>query len=302
VSSAELAEPVTGLPWSAAWRESLLGPSGLIATGQRPTDHFRTSLHVAPELIARAVLALDARLGTVLDIGAGGGQLTHAIAGSERRVIGVDLVERPLDLDPRALWFRGEAPGCLPELPVDLSEISLAIAHEWLDDVPLDVHQAHGGRWRQVHVDRQGRESLGADLGNTDQPDGTRYEDPASRVSAWRALRSLLPNATLVGVDYSRPQRFSATLTGYRQGRIVPAIPDGSCNITAHVDVDSLRNDRTTVMNQSAVFRALPPELPGVADGLDQLLANSARAELTDPAGLGAMTWWWETPPIASTT
>jgi len=252
--------------------------------------------------MARAILGLDPRLGTVLDLGAGEGQLTAAIAAAGRSVIGVDLVERPATLDPRALWYRGEAPRCLRELPVDLAEISLVVAHEWLDDLPLDVHQVHDGRWRLVHVDQRGRESLADDLGGADQPDGTRYEDSGSRVSVWQELRDLFPRATLVGVDYARRQRFSATLTGYRRGRVVPPIPDGTCNITAHVDIDSLRNDRTTVMSQSALLGALPPEPFDVGDVLDRLLADAARAELTDPAGLGAMTWWWESPPIASTT
>jgi SAM-dependent MidA family methyltransferase len=118
-----------------------------------------------------------------------------------------------------------------------------------------------------------------------------------------------------LGVDYghlrgARPA--GGTLTGYRGGRQVPPVPDGSCDVTAHVAMDSVAaaGERVagcayTLMSQREALRALgadggrpPLSLAGTdpAGYLRALAAASAVAELTDPAGLGGH--WWLLQPV----
>jgi len=88
------------------------------------------------------------------------------------------------------------------------------------------------------------------------------------------------------------------TLTAYRDGALVPAVPDGSCDLTAHVAVDALEHDE--VMTQRAALRDLgvAAATPDVtlartdpAAYLSALARSSAALALTDPAGLGGFGW-----------
>ena len=87
-----------------------------------------------------------------------------------------------------------------------------------------------------------------------------------------------------------------ATLTGYRAGRQVPPVPDGTCDLTAHVAVDACaaatgaRVLRQREALQSLGITAALPErsLPSYAEGL--VRASQAR-ELLDPDGLGGFRW-----------
>jgi hypothetical protein len=109
-----------------------------------------------------------------------------------------------------------------------------------------------------------------------------------------------------VAVDYGhlRAERpAGGTLTGYREGRQVPPVPDGSCDVTAHVAVDSAAagtGSAYKILGQREALRAL-----GVDGGRPSLALAStdpaaylralgsagAAAELTDPTGLGGH-WW----------
>ena len=128
-----------------------------------------------------------------------------------------------------------------------------------------------------------------------------RAEIGRPRDAAWQRLRDTVTAGTVLAVDYGhlcdhRPRY--GTLTGYAAGRQVPAIPDGSRDITAHVAVDALPG--ATVTTQRAALRELgttgrrpEPALArtdplGYLRGLDR--AGRA-AELTDPAGLGGHHW-----------
>ncbi|MGY0006699.1 SAM-dependent methyltransferase, partial [Micromonospora sp. I033] len=102
------------------------------------------------------------------------------------------------------------------------------------------------------------------------------------------------------------------TLTGYRGGRQVAPVPDGSCDVTAHVAMDSVASagERVarcayTLVSQREGLRALgadggrPPLSLASRDPagyLRALAAASAVAELTDPAGLGGH--WWLLQPV----
>ena len=93
------------------------------------------------------------------------------------------------------------------------------------------------------------------------------------------------------------------TLTGFRAGRQVAPVPDGTCDVTAHVAMDAVAvaaGTPYTLMTQRAALRALgvdggrpPLDLARTdpAGYLRALSAAGAAAELTDPSGLGGH-WW----------
>uniref|UniRef100_UPI00189181AF SAM-dependent methyltransferase n=1 Tax=Catenulispora pinisilvae TaxID=2705253 RepID=UPI00189181AF len=137
---------------------------------------------------------------------------------------------------------------------------------------------------------------------------GARAVIGLERDAAWRSLVDRLDRGVAVAVDYShtaadRP-RFG-TLTGYRDGHQVPAVPDGTCDITAHVALDSCAaalgpGIETALTTQRAYLRELGisgarPDLALASSDplgyLRGLSRASAAAELTDPAGLGAFGW-----------
>jgi SAM-dependent MidA family methyltransferase len=89
-------------------------------------------------------------------------------------------------------------------------------------------------------------------------------------------------------------------------------VPDGSCDLTAHVAMDSVATAGSaaagqpyTLVSQREALRALgadgarPPLTLASTDPtgyVRALAAASAAAELTDPAGLGAH--WWLCQPV----
>jgi SAM-dependent MidA family methyltransferase len=264
--------------WSEAWEEALYGPSGFFLRSV-PLEHFRTN--VAVPLFASAVRRLaglvDTALGCpdpfdVVDLGAGRGELLAALPDvpARWRLTSVDL-----------------APGMRRDVPpVD----GLLVANEWLDSVPLDVLEDG----RLVLVAPDGAEQLGAPLSSawadTWWPEGGRVEVGASRDLAWAAAVARVRRGLAVAVDYGhtvadrRP-----TLTGYRDGRQVPPVPDGSCDLTAHVALDSAAAATGSLLvRQREALQAL-----GVTAALSgQGLAEASQArELLDADGLGGFGW-----------
>ncbi|HEU4513570.1 MAG TPA: hypothetical protein VFR87_10740, partial [Nocardioidaceae bacterium] len=67
--------PTTDPPWKKAWDAALYGPGGFFRR-ESAAAHFRTSVHASP-LFARAVVELARRAGldTIVDVGAGRGEL-----------------------------------------------------------------------------------------------------------------------------------------------------------------------------------------------------------------------------------
>ena len=119
-----------------------------------------------------------------------------------------------------------------------------------------------------------------------------------------------LDRGVALAADYghrraSRPA--AGTLAGYRDGRPVRPIPDGSRDITAHVAVDACAAAgvaagaaATVLTTQRAALRALglAGRRPALrladrdpAGYLAALRQASEEAELTDPAGLGGFGW-----------
>lgn len=281
------------MPWQQAWTEALYGDDGFFLR-ETPGDHFRTN--VAVPLFAGAILQLamvvDEALGfpepfDVVDVGAGRGELLLALDAPARwRLTGVELA-------PSDVPFTWTAE--IPELT------GLLIANEWLDNIPMRVLS----EGRIVHVDPTGRESLGAPAASpwAEQwwPGEGRVEEGLTRDLAWSRATSRVRRGVAVAIDYGhlladrRP-----TLTGYRDGYQVAAVPDGSCDLTAHVAWDSCAaatGARVVPQHQAlralGISAALPAaDDPSYAMGLEQ--ASQAR-ELLDPSGLGGFGWLVQT-------
>jgi SAM-dependent MidA family methyltransferase len=298
-------------PWQDAWTEALYGADGFFLR-ESPAAHFRTSVSASP-LFAAAVRRLaglvDDALGhpdpfDVVDVGAGRGELLSGLADvpPRWRLTGVDLAP-----DPGA-GTRGPGVGWRADVP---PVTGLLIANEWLDDVPLEV--TFDGR--RVLVDEDGTESLGGpasreslDWTATWWPQGRRVEVGLTRDRAWAAAVAQVRRGLAVAVDYghvlgdrgTRGDR-RPTLTGWRGGRPVHPVPDGTCDIAAHVALDAVTaavDGRLTTQHEALTALGIrsepPPRELSTTDprGYLALLAeSSAAAELLDRRSLGSYGW-----------
>ncbi|MGO4598949.1 SAM-dependent methyltransferase [Terrabacter sp. 2RAF25] len=273
----------------------------------------------------------------VVDVGAGRGELaTHLVAalaqtsspprytvapgrdeppppsGAGVRVVAVDVVERPTGLDPHIEWLR--SPGG-PMLPVELTGLEdvLVVAHEWLDVVPCTVAEVDAtGGLREVLVDpATGDETLGGLVPDAERTwaaahwpvaaSGDRVEVGLARDQAWANLVARVVSGTLVAVDYGhtvteRPRE--GTLTAYASGGLVHPVADGSCDLTAHVAVDSLDADelhlQRDLLRELGLTGARPDHAVAGTDPLGYLRAlerAGAEAELSRRGGFGD--FWW---------
>ncbi|MFC4146698.1 SAM-dependent methyltransferase [Micromonospora mangrovi] len=144
---------------------------------------------------------------------------------------------------------------------------------------------------------------------------GVRAEIGRGRDEAWGWAVGRVERGVALAVDYghlrgARP--VGGTLTGYRGGRQVAPVPDGSCDVTAHVAMDSVAaaGERVagcaySLVTQREALLALgadggrpPISLAGTdpAGYVRALATASTVAELTDPAGLGGH--WWLRQPV----
>ncbi|SOC56328.1 SAM-dependent methyltransferase [Ornithinimicrobium cerasi] len=321
--------PPVRAPWRTAWQEALYGEDGFYRSSA-PAEHFATSVQGVPgagEVLAEAVLALARRHGcpAVVDVGAGRGELLGHLRRLEPalRLTGVDVVARPdgLEVDD---WLVSPGGAALPPTLTGLRD-TLVLAHEWLDVVPCPVAERDtDGVWRAVTVAPDGTEGRGAPLAGPDLawadrwlgPEVLRAEVGRTRDLAWAELVRRVDLGVVVAVDYGhtradRPHH--GTLTGFRSGREVEPVPDGSCDLTAHVAVDSLqdvtvdhRPTRCHVSRQWEVLRDLlpAPTAPAPTDQPPRELARTdpsaylaalarrgALAALTAPGGLGSFRW-----------
>ncbi|MGC5050348.1 SAM-dependent methyltransferase [Micromonospora sp. DT48] len=247
------------------------------------------------------------------------------------RFTAVELAPRPEHLPDQITWTA--------EIPTAIT--GLLLATEWLDNVPLDLATHADDGWRYLLVDpTTGAETTGERISPADldwlttwwppQPerDGSipatsgcpetpteRAEIGRTRDEAWADAVGHVDRGLVVTVDYGhlREERpFGGTLTGYRGGRQVPPVPDGSCDVTAHVAMDSVASAGERVARCAYVLAAQRKALRALgADGgrpplslassdparyLRALASTSAAAELTDPAGLGGH--WWLCQPV----
>lgn len=231
-------QPVT---WREAWQRALYGDGGFFRTS-RPADHFRTNVHVGPFAAAIAELARSTSARTVVDVGAGGGELLIALADllPDVDLIGVELAGRPAGLPDRIGWQ-----AALPDR-ID----GLLIANEWLDNVPCDVVEVDdAGIPRELLVDPStGVESHGDTASSDwlrgwwplDEP-GQRAEVGLARDLVWADAVSRV-HGTAIAIDYGHLREDRppfGSLRSYVEGREVDVRLDGSRDVTAHVAVDS---------------------------------------------------------------
>ncbi|MFR9776628.1 SAM-dependent methyltransferase [Micromonospora sp. MS34] len=282
----------------------------------------------------------------VVDVGAGRGELLRSlsldggVAGEPAppvpppladriRLTAVEKAPRPDDLPPEIHWTH--------EIPAGIT--GLLVATEWLDNVPLDLAVWADDGWRYLLVDpTTGEESVGDAVGAEDadwldrwwpapvddatgpatagSPTGARAEIGRTRDEAWAGAVRHIERGLAVAVDYGHLREvrpMGGTLTGYRGGRQLEPVPDGSCDVTAHVAMDSVAaaGERVArcayaLVSQREALRALgadggrPPLSLATRDPagyLRALATASTVAELTDPAGLGGH--WWLRQPVA---
>lgn len=296
--------------WREAMRQALYGADGFFTRpGPGPAAHFRTSAHASP-LFAQALLRLlervDVALGRpdrldVVDVGAGRGELLQQLHLAAAPDLAARL--RPVPVE--------RAPGFSQSIPDDVT--GLLLATEWLDNVPVDVAEVDpDGVVRYVLVDPgSGEEAPGGPVKGADADwlarwwplavRGTRAEIGRPRDEAWAAAVRHVARGAALAVDYghlagARPPL--GTLTGFRDGREVPPVPDGSCDLTAHVAVDALGAGRLVTQREAlgalGVSGRRPPRALAERDPagyLRRLAAAGAAAELTDPSGFGGHYW-----------
>ncbi|WP_424858259.1 SAM-dependent methyltransferase [Streptomyces sp. SAI-170] len=306
--------------WRAATQTALYGPDGFYRRPEGPAGHFRTSVHASP-LFARAVARLLDRVDEALgrpqrldfvDMAAGRGELAAGVlaalpaeVAARACVYAVEIAGRPDGLDPRIEW--------LAEPPRAVT--GLLFANEWLDNVPVEVAEVDAaGVPRLILVREDGTERLGEPVSGADAEwlarwwplpgeEGLRAEIGRPRDAAWAEAVSCVERGLAVAVDYAhtadaRPP--FGTLTGFREGRETTPVPDGSCDVTAHVALDACALPEGRLLSQRAALRALdltgarpPLALASTNPGeyVRALASAGEAAELTAPGGLGDFGW-----------
>lgn len=291
------------IPWKGAWQRALYGEAGFFLSS-RPAQHFRTNSHIA--LFAEAIAEVVRRSGsaTVVDLGAGEGELLKALHGLEPDVelIGVELGSRPAGLPGAIDWAT--------KLPTHID--GLLIANEWLDNVPCDVVEVdHDGVTRVVCVDpATGAETLGEPVASAwidtwwplREP-GERAEVGTARDVAWAdAVARVDGMAIAIDYGHQRGDRPAfGTLRSYLHGHEADVIPDGSRDVTAHVAVDSVAEATGAhlLLQRDALRRlglsgARPPIELAHANPRAYLQALGRSGELGELVATGGLgDFWW---------
>ncbi|WP_434976461.1 SAM-dependent methyltransferase [Streptomyces puniciscabiei] len=310
-----------GRGWRAATEAALYGPGGFYRRPEGPAGHFRTSVHASP-LFAQAVAGLLCRVDEALgrppaldfvDMGAGRGELVTGVlaalpadVAARARGYAVELADRPAGLDARITW--------LDTPPAAVT--GLLFANEWLDNVPVDVAEVDPeGVPRLVLVADDGTERLGEPVTGAEAEwlarwwplpaeEGLRAEIGLPRDLAWARAVERLVRGLAVAVDYAhtvgtRPP--FGTLTGFREGRETAPVPDGSCDITAHVALDACAAAATAHPPSPAHCNtAHAPHTPfGTAQEPSSRPALPPARLLTQRAALRALDITGARPPLA---
>lgn len=311
--------------WQQAWTEALYGPQGFYRVAA-PVDHFTTAAHGPRGALLAAALwrhAADLGVRRVVDFAAGRGELAeHLVATAPTgrtaarpaaTVAAIDLVDRPVDLTEAIDWWRVEAADGLPASvgAACADGPTLVVAHEWLDVVPCPIAEVSAqGELFELRADL----SRGDPLGPADQEwvarwwpsaaPGARLEVGRVRDEAWAELTDACPRGTTVlAIDYGhvRERRpVGLTVTGFRRGQQVEPALDGSCDVTAHVAVDSLRQHRRRRQRDALAALGVTGRRPdrdrARVDpfGYLQALADAGAAELLTRPGAFGDFWWVE--------
>ncbi len=311
---------MTHLPWRQAWTEALYGKEGFYRHNL-PADHFRTASQAGAELVAHALSTLMERHGLrrVVEVGAGTGVLLTEVwrRRPQTDLVAVEVRPRPAGLPPAIAW-QAEFP--------DLDDVpTLLLGWELLDVVPVTVAgRGPDGLWLELTVRPDGRQRVGGTVTPEERRWLRRWTPPAQRGSVevglareefWAGLAGRVPSGLALAVDYGfeapdpgdGPGQLPLTITGFRDGRQVPPVPDGSCDITSHVRWDSLRthlreklhldSELTTQREALGDLGVVEPDVdPDLMSRdptryLESLVARGRFRELTDPAGLGGFGW-----------
>lgn len=297
-----------------AWRRALYGAGGFYRR-EPPAHHFRTAAHAAADLLAEPLLRLASLGGcrTIVDVGAGSGELMAAVAAHPMAggldLVAVELRPRPAGLPQRVRWLDD-----VPHLP----GASLLIGWELLDVVPCPVLRADdGGTLRELVVRTDGQVVPGAGAQTADRAWAGRWwpgpweagqvvEVGRTREELWARLTGRQEEGLSLAVDYDHPvtaRPVHGSLLGYRDGAVRVPEFDGGMDLTAHVALDAV-GDRLglphLLLRQAAALRALgletpnPPHSQAACDpvGYVRALDRAGRSrELLDPAGLGGFGW-----------
>jgi SAM-dependent MidA family methyltransferase len=299
--------------WREAAEAALYGADGFYLRPEGPAGHFRTSVHASPlfaSAVARLLTGLSLPDPALVDMGAGRGELLSGVLAAlpdsfPVRAYAVERARRPAGLDKRIVWCA--------EPPTGVR--GLLFANEWLDNVPVDVVEldaAGTARYVQVRTS-DGAERLGAPVTGPDaawldrwwpltEP-GLRAEIGRPRDAAWSAAFATLEAGLAVAVDYSHTRGTRppfGTLAGFRGGREVRPVPDGNCDITAHVALDACALPGAELLTQREALRRLdvsgdrPPLALASTDPVAYvrgLAAAGEAAELRGRGGLGDFGW-----------
>ena len=305
--------------WRAAMERALYGDGGFFRrpdTG--PAAHFRTSAHASP-LFAGAIAALLERSTRPWTGPPGSTWSTSAPAAASCCAASSPPCRRP--------WPPGSPPSASRSHPARMTcptddrvdpgdpvrHPGLLVATEWLDNIP---RRHRGARFAFAAAVRPGAPPTAPRRSTRHRwsrptppgwprwwpldglPEGARAELGAPRDEAWAAAVGSVTRGLALAVDYghlagARP--LFGTLTGFRDGKETPPVPDGSCDLTVAVALDSL-GVHHLLMTQREALRLLgvhggrPPIALASTDpaGYVRALARAGEAaELTDPAGLG---------------
>ncbi|MBC3843659.1 hypothetical protein GXW82_35890 [Streptacidiphilus sp. 4-A2] len=324
------------------------GPAGHFRTSVHASPLFATALlelvRLADEGLGRPEELV------VTDVGAGRGELLLELDAQARarypelarRLLlrAVELAPRPPGLPGQIGW--GER--------IEPAAAGVLIANEWLDNVPVDIAEVdEDGVARLVLVDpRTGGEQLGdpvtgaaadwlarwwpltpgpaagasgsagtagtaGSAGSAAAEPGFRAEIGLPRDEAWAQAVASLGRGLALAVDYAhraaeRPP--FGTLAAFREGREVRPVPDGSCDLTSHVALDSCLAAATAAPHSRVVHSlwttqrealarlglsaARPPLAMASTDPAGYVRALAAAgeaAELTASGGLGSFVW-----------
>ncbi|WP_333751699.1 SAM-dependent methyltransferase [Streptomyces sp. IBSBF 2394] len=329
--------------WREATHEALYGPEGFYRAGAHgPAGHFRTSVHASPLFagaVARLLCRVDEALGRpavldFVDLGAGRGELVTGVlaalpadVAARTRAYAVEVAARPEGVDRRVQWLTRPPDGVT----------GLLFANEWLDNVPVEVAEVDAaGVARRVLVRDDGAERLGEPVAGAEAAwlarwwplpgeEGLRAEIGLPRDAAWASAVAALDGGDgglAVAVDYAHTAAARppfGTLTGFREGRETAPVPDGSCDITAHVALDAcaaaraarctpghappdaLMRPQREALHALGVTGARPPLALASTDPaayVRALQSASEAAELTAQGGLGD--FWWLLQPVGS--
>lgn len=236
-------------------------------------------------------------------------------------LVGIDIVERPSLLPKSIDWVKSPGGATVPDMSFLAGRRALVVAHEWLDVVPMTIAQANDdGVLHEVLVSNDGAETLGHELNDADAEwaktwwpgpysPGERVEIGVTRDRAWADLCAQVaqhgaPGSVILGIDYghlrgNRPGL--GTLTGFRDGSECSPTPDGTCDITAHVAIDSLQPSTVTTQREMLielfgniaawpVDHALASEDPKTY--LEKLSVRSAFGAAIARGGLGDFYWF----------